>query len=167
MKAFLFSVIYVAALGIAAHFVGTKLPRKWFYAEKFPYAVYSFEESGKLYRFLRVRKWKKRLPDMSRISKRMIPKRISKGVTSNDIDALVAETCVAEFVHAALSVLSLAILAFWRNKYGVIFVLIYIFVGNVPFIIIQRYNRPQLVRVSGKLKRRECRKLGESTGTVV
>ena len=104
---------------------------------------------------------------MSRISKRMVPKRVSAGVTSEDIDALVKETCVAEFVHVSLSFLSLAILSFWKNRYGVLFVTLYILIGNVPFIIIQRYNRPQLIRVSGKLKRRECRRLNESTGTVM
>ena len=167
MREFGLSIIYIAVLGISAHFIGIKLPRKWFDAEKFPYAVYAFETDGRLYKFLRVRKWKNKVPDMSRISKRMVTKKISAGVTSSDVDALVAETCVAEFVHVALSFLSLVILVFWQSKYSIIFVAVYIAVGNLPFIIIQRYNRPQLIRVSGKLKRRECRRLGESADSVL
>ena len=168
MREFGLSVVYVAFLGITAQIIGVRLPRRWFDAGKFPYAAFAFETDGRIYKALRVRRWKTLVPDMSRISKPMIPKRINAGaVTSEDIDALVKETCVAEFVHISLSFLSLAILSFWKNQYGVLFVILYILVGNVPFIIIQRYNRPQLIRVSGKLKRRECKRLHEGTGPVM
>lgn len=167
MREFGLSVVYVAFLGITAQIIGVHLPRRWFDESRFPYAAFAFEADGRIYKALRVRRWKTLVPDMSRISKRMVPKRVSAGVTSEGIDALVKETCVAEFVHVSLSFLSLAILSFWKNRYGVLFVTLYILIGNVPFIIIQRYNRPQLIRVSGKLKRRECRRLNESTGTVM
>lgn len=166
MKEFGMSVIYVAFWGIVAQLIGPLLPRKWFDAQRFPYAAFEFEEDGKIYSAMRVQKWKKKLPDISRFSKRMRPKRIST-MSSKDIDALVAETCVAEFVHVALSVLSFAVLRFWKNRYGVIFVALYILVGNVPYIIIQRYNRPQLIRVAGRLRRRECGISGEGTHTVM
>ena len=34
---FLYSLIYIALLGVLSHFVGQALPRKWFDAGKTPY----------------------------------------------------------------------------------------------------------------------------------
>lgn len=167
LKKFWLSVAYVAFLGGVSHFIGVKLPRRWFDARKFPYAAYPFERDGKIYLQLGIRKWKKRLPDMSRVSKQMLTKKVDIGATSSSIEALAAETCVAELVHFLLSVLSLAVLKFWDSIYGYIFVAIYILIGNVPFIVIQRYNRPQLIRVSDRLRRKECEKADEGTSAIL
>ena len=37
--------------------------------------------------------------------------------------------------------------------------------GNLPFILIQRYNRPQLIRLLERTKRREARLAIRSDGT--
>ena len=67
---------------------------------------------------------------------------------------LIAETCVAECVHWALIVLSLGLFLFWRGGWAFAFWLVYNILGNVPFIIIQRYNRPRLVMLEERRKRR-------------
>ena len=39
---------YCAFIAIVAFFIGRILPKRWFHAEMFPYASYSFEKNGKV-----------------------------------------------------------------------------------------------------------------------
>ena len=167
MNKFGLSIIYIAFLGVSSHFIGIALPRSWFDPERFPYSAYAFERNGKIYKRIKVNKWKCRVPDMSLITKRMPTKRIKGIATSEQLNQLISETCVAEFVHTSLIILSLAILRYWNSASGIAFVIFYNLIGNVPYIIIQRHNRPQLMRVAGKLKKREARLLNEGTDTVM
>jgi len=150
----LLSIIYVAALGILAHYIGEALPRRLFNFRKFPYRQFRFEKSGRLYRFLRVHKWKDKLPDMSKVMKDMIPKSVSFKPTSAELYRLAGETCVAEAVHNALNILFLGIYLFWKNRIGIFLTALSIIL-NSPFIIIQRYNRPKIISLADRLAERE------------
>ena len=50
------------------------------------------------------------------------------------------------------------LLKIWRGPGGVILTVIYIVFGNLPFLLIQRYNRPRLQRLLEKQSRRANRK---------
>lgn len=150
---FLYSVLYIAGLGILSHFVGQALPRGRFDAQKFPYRSADWEKNGKVYEKLGIKHWKDYLPDMSKIMPDMVKKKMS-AAKEQGTDVLIAETCVAECVHWALIVLSLGIFLFWHSGWAVVFWLVYNLFGNVPFIIIQRYNRPRLVLLEQRRKRR-------------
>lgn len=150
-------IVYVAAIGLLSHIVGEALPRKWFNPTKVPYAPWKIEKNGKLYQTLKVRKWKDKLPDMSKISPKMVKKSISfNSVTSESISKVVTETCVAEMVHDALILFAPGLYLIWPDPVGAIFAVLYA-LSNIPFIIIQRYNRPTLVKLSQRLKQREER----------
>ncbi|MBQ1229678.1 MAG: hypothetical protein IIX80_01465 [Clostridia bacterium] len=163
--AFLKSCIYVLAIGIASHFVGEALPRRWFCWDAFPYRAWKWEKEGKIYDRLRIRAWKDHLPDMSRVMKDMIPKRVGTCPTSERIYILIRETCVAECIHALLCICSIVIYFFWRNGIG-IFLAVLSVLCNLPFILIQRYNRPALVALAERLERREERKRNACTSSV-
>ena len=150
----LLSIIYVGALGILAHYIGEALPRSLFVFHKFPYRQFRFEKNGKLYKILKVHKWKDKVPDLSKIMKDMIPKTVSFKPTSAELYRLAGETCVAEAVHHALNVLFLGIYLFWKNKTGIFLTALSIAL-NTPFIIIQRYNRPKIVALADRLLERE------------
>lgn len=152
----LYAALYVAALGILSHFVGQALPRAHFDPQKFPYRSADWENGGKVYEKLGIKHWKDRLPDMSKIMPDMVRKKMS-AVKSQGMDVLIAETCVAECVHWALILLSLGIFFFWRGAWAVVFWLVYNLLGNLPFIIIQRYNRPRLVMLEQRRKRRAAK----------
>ena len=151
---FLYALLYIAALGILSHFVGQALPRAWFSAEKFPYRTAKWEKGGKVYEKLGIKRWKDFLPDMSRIMPDMVKKKVTKQSREQGMGVLIAETCVAECVHFWLIILSLGIFAFWRGGWAAVFWLVYNILGNVPFMIIQRYNRPRLVLLEQRRKRR-------------
>lgn len=160
------SIIYVLILGIAAHYIGESLPRKWFAYERFPFKPFFWENNGRVYELLQVKRWKKKVPDMSKVMKDMLPKRIERKATSESVDMLIRETCVAETVHKILCVLSLGIYFIWKNTVGAVLSAVSI-ICNLPFIIIQRYNRPNLVRLREHLKLREKRKKNEILDIIV
>lgn len=153
----LYAVIYIAVLGILSHFVGQALPRARFSAESFPYRTADWENGGRVYEKLGIKHWKDALPDMSRIMPDMVKKKMTGQNREQGMDVLIAETCVAECVHYWLIVLSLGIFLFWRGVWAVVFWLVYNILGNVPFILIQRYNRPRLVLLEQRRKRRAAK----------
>lgn len=155
--AFLRSVLYVAICGVLSHFIGEALPRRWFHYDKFPFLPWKWEKNGTCYEKIRIQDWKDHMPDMSRVMKDMVPKRLGFCPTSEQVRTLVVETCVAEVVHAALCLLAPVIWFFWKNGMGV-FLSAVVIVCNLPFIMIQRYNRPMLISLAQRLEVREARK---------
>lgn len=153
----LYAVIYIAVLGILSHFVGQALPRARFSAESFPYRTADWENGGRVYEKLGIKHWKDALPDMSRIMPDMVKKKMTGQNREQGMDVLIAETCVAECVHYWLIVLSLGIFLFWRGVWALVFWLVYNILGNVPFILIQRYNRPRLVLLEQRRRRRTAK----------
>ena len=149
-------IVYIAILGVGSHYIGEALPRDRFGADRFPYSEFSWEKSGRVYKVLRVKKWKKKMPDASRFFKDMVPKRLVGGATSESIEILVKETCVAEFTHYMLCVSSVGVCFIWKGGGGVAIWMVTVAV-NLDFVIIQRYNRQHLVKLAKRLKIREER----------
>ena len=88
-------------------------------------------------------------------SLRILPDMVRKQVTPTAVTAaqaavLVQETCVAECVHCWLVVLSVGMLFLWKSVWSWALWLVYNLLGNVSFILIQRYNRPRLLRLAEK-----------------
>lgn len=137
---------YLATVGVLSHFFGQALPRRWFIANSFPWCSFRWERNGKIYDRIAIRKWKDKLPDMSRIMPDMVPKRILPQSQPGDIDLLIRETCVAELTHAVLMIAGFFCVHIW-NAVGGWIVSILFALGNVPFVWIQRYNRPRFVRL--------------------
>lgn len=117
-------------------------------APKRPHGV-PWEKGGRIYLKLGIRKWKDRLPDMSRLMPDMVRKDLG-----SDPAVLVQETCVAECVHWALTLLSAGIFFLWRSGWAALLWLVYNVLGNVSFIVIQRYNRPRLQKLAEKTRRK-------------
>ncbi len=147
-------VIYLAVLGIAGFLVGRIAPKRWFDWDSFPYRAFKFERNGKIYNRIHVKSWQNILPDMSRIIPALMPrKEIPADVTLKNVDVLLRETCVAEMTHLVLSVCGFHCVRLWRGIGGVIVSVLY-FVGNLPYVVIQRYNRPRFLALRTLLVRR-------------
>lgn len=157
----LFSIIYVGITGLISFYVGAFLPRSIFHPTKFPYKPFKFEKNGKIYEKLNIRKWKGEIIDMSKIMKIILPKKIPLSASAKDIYYLIKETCVAEAVHWMLCIVSIGNIWIWKSIEGVL-VWILCIIGNLPFIFVQRYNRPHLQALCDKMIARE--KLRKSEG---
>ena len=150
--------IYLALTGIVGFFSGRIMPKRWIKPEKGCFRSFSFEKNGAVYEKLGIRKWQNRVPDMSRILPFMMPAKNLSGDYEDRLLVMIQETCVAELVHIVVSVLGLPCLWMWPGAGGVIVTAIFIGLLNLPFILIQRYNRPRLIRLQQKLLSRKSKK---------
>lgn len=146
----LYCVLYIAAIGIASHFIGNALPRRWFRWESFPYRSFSWEREGQIYKAIRIQDWKDRVPDMSKLCANMVRKEVRSRPTAESTQRLIAESCVAEAVHFTLLFASLPVMSIWEGIGGKIVYCLCI-LGNLPFMLIQRYNRPRLCKLYTRL----------------
>ena len=92
---------------------------------------------------------------MSKILKNMVRKEVASRPTCQSMDTLARETCISEAVHWALILLSPPLLLIWPGIGGWICTALWI-AGNLPFILIQRYNRPRLVHTRNRLRKTQC-----------
>ena len=99
----------------------------------------SFE--NKLYKRMRVRKWKKYLPTYS-------PETFD--TSQKTVKEIVGATCQAEIVHEVIMVFSLlpiALIPFLGGAAAFIITSVLSMMIDCVFVILQRYNRPKLVKV--------------------
>jgi len=129
--------------GYAAH----RLPAARLQADGWLLRVRPFEPA--LYRWLRVPRWKDRLPEAGAlfaggISKRHLPE---------SIELFVRETRRAELAHW-WAISASPVFALWNPPIGVLLMVTYGIAVNAPFIVIQRHNR---IRAQRLLRRRTAR----------
>ena len=136
-------VIYMAFTGIAAFILGRLLPKCWFRGDAFPFRCRMWEQ--KLYKALHVKVWQDKVPDMSRLLPALMPPKKLTADTFSDLPRL--------------SLTGLACLSIWPGIGGAILTAVYVLLGNVPFIIIQRYNRPRLQKLLAMQQRKLERKV--------
>jgi glycosyl-4,4'-diaponeurosporenoate acyltransferase len=120
-------------------------PGSWLFQER------SWEKGGRLYEeVFKIKKWKERLPDGSRIAKkRGFPKKQLQEKSPPYLDLFLRETCRAELTHWII-ILFAPFFFFW-NKVGVgFFMIVYALIENLPLIMAQRYNRSRLTRILSK-----------------
>ena len=146
---------FALILGILSHVLGESIPRDAIRFDKFPYASYLWEDGGDIYRKLRVETWKKILPDKSRYVRTMVKKNLGEDRSSKHTKRLIEETCVAELVHWLLLLAGPLFRLISDSVFGLIASILYS-LSNVPFIMIQRYNRPRLIAFYRKTLVREA-----------
>ena len=140
--------VYLVIIGTASFFLGRIIPKKWLNAFAFPFKEFKFENGGKIYERLNVKAWQNKVPDMSKIFPKIIPpKKIIEKSNKEMLENMLHENCVAEMIHLLLPIAALPCLLLWRGIKGRIIYFIYVFLGNLPYVIIQRYNRPRLKRL--------------------
>lgn len=151
-------LIFLIAIGVLSLFLGKEIPRKWVKPESFPFCCYEWEDDGKIYEKIKIKQWKDKLPDASRYLKSMITKEItSTHMTSQALERLIYESCIAEADHWVLMLAGFGCVHIWEGTGGFVMAVLWA-IGNLPFAIIQRYNRPNMKRVMLKLKAREERR---------
>lgn len=154
MSDFWQSVLYLAATGAASFFLGRIVPEALVRPDRFPYKSYRFEKNGDFYKKLNIQHWQNKVPDMSRILPFMMPAKKLGSDYRERLPEMIRETCVAELIHALLCVTGLYAIKLCPGWVGVTVYILYVVIFNLPFILIQRYNRPRLQRLEQKTKGR-------------
>lgn len=160
---FAWNGVIALVLGVISIFLGNAIPRRWIHYDRFPFRCYPWEREGKTYHFLGIEYWKNRLPDISVYVNSVFPKKVQPEQIRDSayFVRFAKETCVAELVHFFLILAAPVYYLFnWDGDWGVGVMMIDIVV-NLPFILVQRYNRPRFVRVIEHRKRAELRQKEE------
>lgn len=105
-------LLYLAGTGILGFLLGRIVPKRWFCADRFPFRVRPWEQ--KLYQALRVKQWQNKVPDMSRVFPKLMPPKRLTPEMMDDLPRMIEETCVAEAVHALLSLTGLGFCGSYR-----------------------------------------------------
>lgn len=146
---------YLVIISIVAFFIGRLLPKGLFKADRFPFRPFRFEKNGQIYDKIKIKSWQNKLPDMSRILPKFIPAKNLSGNYRDRMPRMLQETCIAEFVHFNLCLSSLYCLWLWPGIGGAIIIILYVVIFHLPYIIIQRYNRPRLLKLARRISDRE------------
>jgi len=145
-------LVYLAVSGVLGFLLGRVLPYHWLKEESFPYQSFAFEHQGKIYEKIGIRRWQSRIPDMSKLFPRFMPAKKLEGNVPEKLPVMIKETCVAELIHVLLGIAALYCLCLWKGIGGICITVLYE-IGNLPFIIVQRYNRPRMMKLQNCYRR--------------
>ena len=72
---------------------------------------------------------------------------VSRSVNYREnLPLLIQETCIAEFIHSAEGIAGFYCVSIWPGIGGFVLGMLFM-LGNLPFICIQRYNRPRMLKI--------------------
>lgn len=126
---------------------GNQLLPKIFFVHNIFFKEFSFERN--LYKTLRVSKWKDRVPAVNSTLKKL---KVEFNPTY--FDKVIMQTYRAEFGHLAIALLGFLCVAVNPTEYFQMAIICSVvnFFFHIPFCIIQRYNRPRLIKMKLRLE---------------
>ncbi|MCA0174108.1 glycosyl-4,4'-diaponeurosporenoate acyltransferase [Bacillus sp. RAR_GA_16] len=146
---------------VSISYICLRLPDSFYQSKKS--GINNRKQELHLYERLRIRKWKTILPDGGDVFKGGFRKKELRTLSSSYIQKFIVETRRAEVTHWLL--IPPSILFFVWNPISIGFIMIgYALIVNLPFILIQRYNRLRLKPLLTKQLKKEERR-GDSIGT--
>ena len=161
MLCFINCLIFLIISGLIIFFIGRLIPRRFIKENKYPYKSFLVEKNGEIYNKINIKRWKTKLPDASVIVSKLFKKlkikfpykffpvkRINR-YDKESINILIKESCIAETNHILAGIIGFGCTMIWKNIGGWIISILY-FLWNVPFVLIQRYNRPRLLALMNK-----------------
>lgn len=118
------------------------------------FVSYDWENEGEFWeQKTGVKEWKDRLPDGASLFGMGYKKKHLAAKSQADYPKFILETKRAELTHWMI-LLPVPLFFLWNPLWAAWLNFLYALVINVPFIIIQRYNRPRLARIQ-KMKERK------------
>ncbi|MGD6793383.1 hypothetical protein [Metabacillus indicus] len=115
----------------------------WIWNEK------TVEKSGRLYERLMIKRWKDRMPEAGGLFPGGVSKKHLHAV--KDMERFVLETKRGELSHW-IQLIAFLLFFIWNTPAAVLINGLYAACFNLPFIMIQRYNRIRLNRALSKRK---------------
>ena len=158
---------YMALWGVLSFPLGRLLKRAGLRWDRLPFRALEWERDGAAYERAGIRRWKDLVPDVSRMFPGIVPRKAVAGrPTPEQLEDMLRETCVAELVHWLLMLPGLGLIRLWPGVGGIAMYAVYVVLGNLPFIMIQRYNRPRFARMLTAARARERRRMDAGSDTL-
>ena len=133
-----------AAVGYAAH----RRPAAAFARDSRLYRLRSFEDRGRLYERLGIKRWKDRLPEAGALFTGGFSKRSARTLDREVLTRFVIETRRAEWTHWTI-MLATPVFLVWNWWWVELLMVFYALAANGPCLLVQRYNRARLTRLLG------------------
>lgn len=135
-----FAVIFLSG------FLWRQRPPRMFDHERFPFKPFGFEQDGTMYeKKMKIKAWKDMMPEAGGVFKGFGKRHIELRDTAY-LETFVRETCRAETVHYTIMA-ALPLFIIWNPPAAILIMIPIVLAGNIPCIIIQRYNRPRLLNL--------------------
>lgn len=151
------SVLAWIGLGLGTGIFVHRLPVPWLSRDNWLTRPRAFEDDGRFYeRRLRIRSWKDKLPEKGDFFPGGFSKRAITERSDEFLDRFAAETRRAELVHWMNAASGPIFLLWCPWPLGVVMVC-FGWVGHMPFVCIQRYNRARIERTLDRRRRRTDR----------
>lgn len=139
---FMWNLLIVGLWHIVVFLLCVKLPHTFFDPSKERFAPKTWEHGGRWYREkLKIQLWKDRVPQ--HIGKDGFSKEHLTDISIDYLDEFIMETCRGEWMHIKNCICVVVTLLINPLLVGLVFSFL-ILLGNVPFAVIQRYNRFRL-----------------------
>lgn len=151
LNSFWLNILLMALWHLLVFLICINIKTSNFSADKPMYRCKDWEKNGKWYKtHLRINLWKDALPQ--HVGKDGFSKRHLVSLSPDYIEQFILETCRAEWNHRINCLFF--IIAFMVNSLipAIFFSLVTILL-NIPFIIIQRYNRFRLLSLKNRLSK--------------
>jgi glycosyl-4,4'-diaponeurosporenoate acyltransferase len=131
-----------ALVGLAAHL----LPTRWLTRDGFVLCLRPAERDRSVYRRMRIKRWKDRLPEAGSLFAGGFSKRAMRQRDPAYLERFVVETRRAELTHWWVMLAAPFFLLWNPVALGAVMV-VYALAANVPCLLVQRYNRARLQRL--------------------
>ncbi|GEB76858.1 glycosyl-4,4'-diaponeurosporenoate acyltransferase CrtO family protein [Sporolactobacillus inulinus] len=134
-------------LSVMNTLISIKLPLSIFHIDGWLFRTRRWEKDGAFYQhWFGVRRWKSLLPELSDFLSFLFSKKQMEHSGSGYLYRFAQETCRAELVHWCIMI-SMLLYMQWAHT-GMSALMFFIAVlCNLPYIIIQRYNRPRILNI--------------------
>lgn len=153
----IWNFIIIALWHVITFLVCIKLPDSAFDPARSRFSAKPWEHGGRWYRDnLKIQVWKDKLPQY--IGKDGFSKKHLTDLSIDYLDEFITETCRGEWMHLKSCICAVVTLIINPLLVGVI-VSSFILIGNLPFAIVQRYNRFRL-QILRKRRLKELQRTG-------
>lgn len=141
------SAFYIATFGLVAGFIFALIPRSVLEKLEGFFKLRDFEQNGKFYtKYFKINLWKDKLPQFSEITKFGFNKSTLNPISSEYLNLFKLETIRAELTHLIL-ILASPMYLIVESKIILPLTVVGNIIGNIPFIMIQRFNRARIKRL--------------------
>ena len=140
----MYSALFIAFSGLFAGVLFAIIPRTIFLKCEKYFPLLKYEQNGKFYnRVFKINLWKDKLPQFSELTKIGFSKTSLNNSSPEYLKAFHAETIRAEITHLFLIITS-PLCFYFNTKIFTLLTFFSIILGNIPFLMIQRYNRARI-----------------------
>ena len=152
--ALLVDILAWIVIHLSIGFGSSRIPIAWFNVRQRLYRTYRWEKGGAVYqRIFRIHTWKNWMPNGGALYPNTFSIRRLNSYNIDYLERWLQESCRAEFCHWMM-IFPGFLFFFWNNVLMGCWMVFYAVFNNLFPIIIQRYNRPRMLQVISRLRRK-------------